>query len=157
MLSQRSAERGNKVLRFGRIIAATQRGFGFRASVVAEKDLMFAILPTQPGCQRVIHTDLIHGRADSGRILLACGRIFRATTRPRWYGDFFRVATNAFPHDFTISQRPPRRGGRKDQQTVERTGLDESTAWKMKAGLVGFQCAGLLLAIIIMWLYPITR
>jgi hypothetical protein len=27
----------------------------------------------------------------------------------------------------------------------------------MKAGLVGFQCAELLLAIVIMWLYPITR
>jgi GPH family glycoside/pentoside/hexuronide:cation symporter len=44
-----------------------------------------------------------------------------------------------------------------DPQIVERAGLDESTAWKMKAGLVGFQCAGLLLAIAIMWLYPITR
>jgi len=83
--------------------------------------------------------------------------MFRATPCPRWYGDFFRVATNAVPHDFTISQRPPRRGGRNDPQIVERTGLDESTAWKMNVGLVGFQCAGLLLAIIIMWLYPITR
>jgi hypothetical protein len=27
----------------------------------------------------------------------------------------------------------------------------------MKVALVGFQCAGLLLAIAIMWLYPITR
>ena len=27
----------------------------------------------------------------------------------------------------------------------------------MKVGLVGFQCVGLLLAIVIMWLYPITR
>jgi Na+/melibiose symporter-like transporter len=44
-----------------------------------------------------------------------------------------------------------------DPQTVERAGLDEATAWKMKAALVGFQCAGLLLAIIVMWLYPITR
>jgi GPH family glycoside/pentoside/hexuronide:cation symporter len=44
-----------------------------------------------------------------------------------------------------------------DPQIVERAGLDESTAWKMKADLVGFQCAGLLLAIVIMWLYPITR
>ena len=44
-----------------------------------------------------------------------------------------------------------------DPQIVERAGLDESTAWKMKAGLVGFQCAGLLLAIGMMWLYPITR
>jgi len=44
-----------------------------------------------------------------------------------------------------------------DPQIVERAGLDESTAWKMKAGLVGFQCAGLLLAIAIIWLYPITR
>jgi hypothetical protein len=43
-----------------------------------------------------------------------------------------------------------------DPQIVERASLDESTAWKMKAGLVGFQCAGLLLAIGIMWLYPIT-
>ena len=44
-----------------------------------------------------------------------------------------------------------------DPQIVERAGLDENTAWKMKAALVGFQCAGLLLAIAIMWLYPITR
>jgi Na+/melibiose symporter-like transporter len=44
-----------------------------------------------------------------------------------------------------------------DPQQVDRTGLDKSTAWKMKVGLVGFQCAGLFLAIIIMWLYPITR
>jgi len=44
-----------------------------------------------------------------------------------------------------------------DPQIVERTGLDESTAWKMKFGLVGFQCVGLLLAIVITWLYPITR
>ena len=27
----------------------------------------------------------------------------------------------------------------------------------MKAALVGFQCAGLLIAIAIMWIYPITR
>ena len=27
----------------------------------------------------------------------------------------------------------------------------------MKVALVGFQCAGLLFAIAIMWLYPITR
>ena len=44
-----------------------------------------------------------------------------------------------------------------DPQIVDRTGLDEATAWKMKVALVGFQCAGLLLAIAIMWLYPITR
>jgi hypothetical protein len=35
-----------------------------------------------------------------------------------------------------------------DPQIVECAGLDEFTAWKMKASLVGFQCAGLLLAII---------
>ena len=44
-----------------------------------------------------------------------------------------------------------------DPQIVERAGLDEATAWKMKAALVGFQCAGLLVAIAVMWLYPITR
>jgi GPH family glycoside/pentoside/hexuronide:cation symporter len=44
-----------------------------------------------------------------------------------------------------------------DPQIVERSGLDEATAWKMKAALVGFQCAGLLVAIAVMWLYPITR
>lgn len=44
-----------------------------------------------------------------------------------------------------------------DPQLVDRAGLDETTAWKMKVALVGFQCAGLLLAIIIMRLYPITR
>jgi GPH family glycoside/pentoside/hexuronide:cation symporter len=44
-----------------------------------------------------------------------------------------------------------------DPAVVERTGLDEATAWRMKFALVGFQCAGLLLAIAIVWLYPITR
>jgi GPH family glycoside/pentoside/hexuronide:cation symporter len=44
-----------------------------------------------------------------------------------------------------------------DPLMVDRTGLDEATAWKMKVALVGFQCAGLLLAIVVMWLYPITR
>jgi GPH family glycoside/pentoside/hexuronide:cation symporter len=44
-----------------------------------------------------------------------------------------------------------------DPQTVERAGLDEATAWKMKAALVGFQCAGLLVAIALVWLYPISR
>jgi GPH family glycoside/pentoside/hexuronide:cation symporter len=44
-----------------------------------------------------------------------------------------------------------------DPQLIEQAGLDESTAWRMKAALVGFQCAGLLLAIAVMWLYPITR
>ena len=44
-----------------------------------------------------------------------------------------------------------------DPQLVDRAGLDETTAWKMKVALVGFQCAGLLLAITTMWLYPITR
>lgn len=44
-----------------------------------------------------------------------------------------------------------------DPQIVDRSGLDEATAWKMKVALVGFQCAGLLLAIAVMWLYPITR
>lgn len=44
-----------------------------------------------------------------------------------------------------------------DPSVVERAGLDEGTAWRMKAALVGFQCAGLLLAIGIMWLYPISR
>jgi GPH family glycoside/pentoside/hexuronide:cation symporter len=44
-----------------------------------------------------------------------------------------------------------------DPDIVDRAGLDEATAWKMKAALVGFQCSGLLLAIAIMWLYPISR
>jgi glycoside/pentoside/hexuronide:cation symporter, GPH family len=44
-----------------------------------------------------------------------------------------------------------------DPQTVGHAGLDEATAWKMKAALVGFQCLGLVVAIAIMWLYPITR
>jgi GPH family glycoside/pentoside/hexuronide:cation symporter len=44
-----------------------------------------------------------------------------------------------------------------DPQIVERAGLDEATAWKMKAALVGFQCAGLLVAIGLVWLYPISR
>jgi GPH family glycoside/pentoside/hexuronide:cation symporter len=41
--------------------------------------------------------------------------------------------------------------------TVASAGLDAATAWKMKAALVGFQCAGLLISIAIMWFYPITR
>jgi len=44
-----------------------------------------------------------------------------------------------------------------DPKVIEQSGLDEATAWKMKAALVGFQCAGLLVAIAIMWLYPISR
>jgi glycoside/pentoside/hexuronide:cation symporter, GPH family len=44
-----------------------------------------------------------------------------------------------------------------DPALIERAGLDESTAWKMKVFLVGFQCAGLLVAIAVMWAYPITR
>jgi GPH family glycoside/pentoside/hexuronide:cation symporter len=44
-----------------------------------------------------------------------------------------------------------------DAGTVEGAGLDDLTAWKMKVSLVGFQCAGLLLAMVILWRYPITR
>jgi GPH family glycoside/pentoside/hexuronide:cation symporter len=44
-----------------------------------------------------------------------------------------------------------------DPDVVASSGLDEATAFKMKAALVGFQCVGLALAIAIMWLYPITR
>lgn len=44
-----------------------------------------------------------------------------------------------------------------DPTVVDQTGLDEATAWKMKVALVGFQCAGLLLAMGIMWMYPISR
>jgi biopolymer transport protein ExbB/TolQ len=40
---------------------------------------------------------------------------------------------------------------------VASSGLDEGTAFKMKAALVGFQCIGLVVAIAVMWLYPITR
>jgi hypothetical protein len=34
-----------------------------------------------------------------------------------------------------------------DPQIVERTGLDETTAFKMKAAVIGLQCAGPPLAI----------
>jgi len=44
-----------------------------------------------------------------------------------------------------------------DTAKVEQTGLDEATAWKMKFALIGFQVVGLLLAIFVMWFYPITR
>ena len=44
-----------------------------------------------------------------------------------------------------------------DPQLVEHSGLDADTAWKMKVALIGFQCAGLLVAMGIMWLYPISR
>jgi len=44
-----------------------------------------------------------------------------------------------------------------DPAKVEQAGLDEITAWRMKAALIGFQIAGLLLAMAIIWLYPITR
>ena len=45
----------------------------------------------------------------------------------------------------------------QSRRLVARSGLDEGTALKMKVSLVGFQCLGLLLAIAVMWLYPITR
>ncbi len=44
-----------------------------------------------------------------------------------------------------------------DPQVVDSVGLDEATAVKMKALLVGFQSLGLLLAILMMWFYPISR
>jgi GPH family glycoside/pentoside/hexuronide:cation symporter len=44
-----------------------------------------------------------------------------------------------------------------DPGVVASSGLDEGTAFKMKAALVGFQCIGLVVAIAVMWLYPITR
>jgi Na+/melibiose symporter-like transporter len=44
-----------------------------------------------------------------------------------------------------------------DPAKVEQSALDEATAWKMKVALIGFQVVGLLLAIAIMWFYPITR
>jgi GPH family glycoside/pentoside/hexuronide:cation symporter len=44
-----------------------------------------------------------------------------------------------------------------DPGIVDRAGLDEGTAFKMKAALIGFQCVGLLLAVAVIWLYPITR
>jgi GPH family glycoside/pentoside/hexuronide:cation symporter len=44
-----------------------------------------------------------------------------------------------------------------DPDVVASSGLDEATAFKMKVALVGFQCVGLLLAVAVIWLYPITR
>ena len=44
-----------------------------------------------------------------------------------------------------------------DPAKVEQSGLDEATAWKMKLALFGFTVIGLLVAIAIMWFYPITR
>jgi GPH family glycoside/pentoside/hexuronide:cation symporter len=44
-----------------------------------------------------------------------------------------------------------------DPQVVDASGLDEATAVKMKALLIGFQSLGLLAAIILMWRYPISR
>jgi len=44
-----------------------------------------------------------------------------------------------------------------DTAKVGQSALDEATAWKMKFALIGFQVVGLLLAITIMWFYPITR
>ncbi len=44
-----------------------------------------------------------------------------------------------------------------DPGKVEHLGLDESTAWRMKVCLVGFQSLGLILAIALMWYYPISR
>ena len=41
--------------------------------------------------ERRPHAGLMHGRANPGRILLAYGRMFRATTRRRWYEDFLRA------------------------------------------------------------------
>lgn len=44
-----------------------------------------------------------------------------------------------------------------DQTAVDSAGLDEDTAIKMKALLIGFQSLGLVLAIFLMWFYPISR
>ncbi len=44
-----------------------------------------------------------------------------------------------------------------DPQVVDASGLDEATAVKMKALLIGFQSLGLVLAIFLMWFYPISR
>lgn len=44
-----------------------------------------------------------------------------------------------------------------DPQIVEHTGLEEVTAFKMKLAVIGFQCARPLLAVVIIWHYPITR
>ena len=44
-----------------------------------------------------------------------------------------------------------------DQHSVDASGLDEGTAVKMKALLIGFQALGLVIAIVLMWLYPISR
>lgn len=44
-----------------------------------------------------------------------------------------------------------------DPTKVEQSGLDEATAWKMKLALIGFTVIGLVVAMAIMWLYPIIR
>jgi GPH family glycoside/pentoside/hexuronide:cation symporter len=44
-----------------------------------------------------------------------------------------------------------------DQHAVDASGLDDATAIKMKTLLIGFQSLGLLIAIVLMWLYPISR
>lgn len=44
-----------------------------------------------------------------------------------------------------------------DAATVAETGLDEATAFRMKAFLIGFQSLGLVIAILLMLKYPITR
>ncbi len=44
-----------------------------------------------------------------------------------------------------------------DPAIVAESGLDEATATRMKLALIGFQSAGLLLSIVLMWLYPISR
>lgn len=44
-----------------------------------------------------------------------------------------------------------------DQHAVDASGLDEGTAIKMKALLIGFQALGLVIAIVLMWRYPISR
>jgi len=44
-----------------------------------------------------------------------------------------------------------------DQHSVDASGLDEGTAVKEKALLIGFQALGLVIAIVLMWLYPISR
>ena len=44
-----------------------------------------------------------------------------------------------------------------DPVVVDASGLDEATAVRMKAFLIGFQVLGLLLSIFLMWFYPISR
>jgi hypothetical protein len=71
--------------------------------------------------ERRPYADLMHGRANPGRILLAYGRMFRATTRRRWYKEFLRappkrsLMSSLLPNDHCGGLEPRGRQARRSR------------------------------------------